>query len=257
MIRISLCIALSLVINASYCFGNKIVTGEEGRDPIVSDPTIHSNEAGLTDTHVEIDVEAGKSDRSIANESIGLPFKFEASGQHQLEQTKSIGTGGKKRVKRCGPPPDDDDDDDASRSRRARRRARRRKARKARKRAAKRAKKTTTTTVTRQVIQDGQVVSQTVGQVAQPVASCSQQGVAQVQQPVIIQQTPAIHTVQQPLQGSQLSHSTQPAAVSQAVPQPQVVPQQVVATQQAPAQQPDANAVAVSTSFSAQGAVKV
>lgn len=101
------------------------------------------------------------------------------------------------RVKRCGGGGGGGDDGDANRARRARRnRARRaRRARRAQARAARRAAKasegSTTTTVTRKVIQDGQVVSQSVipqGTVVQhqPVV----QAVAP-QQPVVVQHQPA------------------------------------------------------------------
>lgn len=282
MIRISFFSAVILVIGLTYCSCNAIVNGIQEQDNAKVDPSLFVNEKVLSNDDIKIDIEKEESDQSLLAQADRLPHEVQSIGDERFGDNKPTSIEPKQglsRVKRCGGGDDDDDDGDANRSRRSRRarrrrasRAKARRARKARRRAAKRARKssTTTTTVTRQIIQDGQVVSSTAEQNGQPtvVINGAQQGVAQVQQPVVVQQNPSVATVQpvnqsaatvkpsnQSNQGPQPSNSQ--ATTPQLLQQPQGVPQQVAANQQAPVQIPVANPPSVSTSFSAQGSVKV
>lgn len=258
---------VTLVISLNYCSCSGIVTGVKEQDNAIVNPPANVGGKSLSNDDIKTDIEKDGSYQSLLAEADRLPHEFQSSGDEWSGNNKSTSIElqkGLSRVKRCGGGDDDDDDDgDTNRSRRSRR-ARRRRARRARARrsrkAAKRARKSsTTTTVTRQIIQDGQVVSSTVEQNGQPtvITSNGQQGIAQVQQPVVVHQNPSVATVQpvnQPNQGLQPSNLQ---ATPQLAQQPQDAPQQVAANQQAPVQQPVANPAAVSTSFSAQGSVKV
>lgn len=149
---------------------------------------------------INVLVEA-KANEDLTEKGSLVPSTEQKHAAEDLPQTLS----GKvlSRVKRCGGGGGGGDDDgDANRSRRSRRSRRaRRRAKKAKKNAS------TTTTVTRQVIQNGQVVSSTTQPAcAQPVAP---------QQPVIIQQQPP-----------QVIQQQQPAQVVQQQQPPQVVQQQ-------------------------------
>lgn len=256
--------------NIALVGADPTTTGVKKYDNVVIDPSNLLNKAGLVDENAEVDIEEDENDRFITTRSGKLRPKFESGVEDWSEDTKPINGRSLRRVKRCGGGMDydDDDDGDANRARRTRRgrRARRRRARKARRarrRAAKRASKSSsTTTVTRQVIQNGKVVSSTVEQVGEPAAVVDAQQQVVQPQPVIVQQQQPIPAVIQNVQQSKQTIPDQPPAQvtpSQTAPQQQVVVGPQLAQQPAltQAQQPVAGSPTVSTSFSAQGTVNV